>query len=134
MSVRPEDVSLAEELSTKGGVTAMARFPDLQPVEQWVKVILALREHGYVIRKADDTSDGPDFTAAYRRCEPRIREVLKRLAPPGTTVTPHLVAKVQQEVVRVIAAELRASGVPAAVADTLAGLMSAAMSVKAKQT
>ena len=132
MSVRPDDVVLAEELSTKGGVTAMACFPELKPVEQWLKVIAALREHGYVIRRAEDTDDGPDLAKVYRRCEPRIHEALRRLAPPGTFVTPELVAKVQKEVVGILTVELRTLGLPEPVVQTFASLMGAAINVKQK--
>lgn len=127
MVVRPEDSKLGEELA---GVGEVPIFGCLDQPDQWALIVARLRTMGYVVQKPA----GPDFGAAYARCEPRIQEVLSRRAPPGTEVTPVLIHEVQAEIARILVGEIQRLGVGEQAANVIGAMMTAAINVKEKAT
>lgn len=128
-----EDAALAEEIAKHGHLTRDPEgFDSLDALGQWARVLARLRSYGFEVRKVEP-SDGPDLTATYKRIEPKVQELLRRMAPPGTAVTPELVKRVQDKVLALIVHELIASGVAPTAAQSLGALMSAAIHIREKK-
>jgi hypothetical protein len=91
-----------------------------------------MRKHLHeMLVAARDVADDP-FGAVMGRAEARIREVLARLGPPGTEVTPAVISAAQREIATIIKDELTKSGMGEQMATGLAAVLAAAMRVKQK--
>ncbi len=127
------DAPLAEALieAHVGDLFSIATDPEEPMVAQWERLIVVLRTAGYKIVKIDD-GDGasPDLGSLYQRIEPKLHEVLRRLAPKGRAATPELIAEVKAELLKVVSAELLASGVNSTAANGLANIICNAIGIK----
>lgn len=84
-----------------------------------------------MLRRAREDAAGQDpYGAVMTRAEARIREVLARLGPPGTEVTPALLSKVQREITAIVKDELVTSGMGENMAMGLAAILATAMRVR----
>ncbi len=68
------------------------------------------------------------------RLEKRARAFLARVAPPGTTVTPELLASVRRALHNIIAEELVASGLSLPAAQVLALAIAGTIRITPKET
>jgi len=64
--------------------------------------------------------------------EARVRELLTRIAPAGSTITPAFEADVRRQVLAFVAKELITTGLTDAAANTLAVALTAALKLKAQ--
>ncbi len=106
-----EDAPLAEALIAAGvGDLYSVACESTEPmVDQWCRLIGILRKAGYEITKTSDASSAPDLTYSVAHLEAEARVILARLAPPGTKVTPALIAEVRAEILRLAHRELTAT-------------------------
>jgi hypothetical protein len=73
-----------------------------------------------------ENAQAPSQVEIMKRCEPRIHEVLKRLAPTKDKVTPQVLDACHREIGRIYREELIASGLGPTAATALAALLQAA--------
>ena len=91
-----------------------------------VALLLEVREEAGVVSPA---SPG----AFQSRVEKRVRDMMVRVAPPGTLYTPALASRVQTEVTAILHDELVARGMTPLQAASLATILSASMRVIEKK-
>lgn len=105
----------------------------LKPEQQWARIVAALREHGYFVGiQGSDEVENPSLGAAISRVETRVRQVLARVAPPGSNVTPEMLRVVRAQVHEVITEELANAGLPDATSKALAAILAVTMQIKPK--
>ncbi len=115
-----------------GDLYSIACDPNEPMVAQWSRLIGVLRTAGYEIVKSGAPSEAADPGILYRRLQPKLEALLRRVAPKGTKVTPELTAHVRVEILSLVTDELREAGLPAQAIEALAHMFAAAITVKPK--
>lgn len=107
-------------------------FGPLFPGPPRDRVVKHLREMLRAARDNERAVQEEEIGEARGRAETRIREVLTRLAPPGTPVTPDLIMSVRSEAAAIVSDELTRAGVAGPTAQLMAGVIAASMKIKEK--
>lgn len=125
--ITDDDTKLGAEIAGKlGAKHGVAVAP-----EHWACHVALLRSVGYQVETVE--SGTPAWHGAYGRVEPKVKELLARLAPPGANITANLRQQIRAEVIELVTAEFVAGGMPEGTARAMGAFVGATMKITPKE-